>query len=236
MFFKRKEVDNIKFEPEIVFFLNSTGDSASIRVASGDTNNFHNNINLDLKDNASLSLQLSGFDKLELVNNQNHVTGSAQIKMIDTQDKEKLVQLCDHKILITNAKTVDNLEISIAQIKEEISRIWGDAFGDALTEITNPDVKSSKSKPSKKRKYSFSISSIVNFVCIVFIALSIVLLAFTYLNKRNHTQSNGQETIANIDPTALKEESLNKTADQEDKTADQEAMEEFGLKEGIKLD
>lgn len=242
LFFKEKNTNNsslnFDFDPELVFFETNQGSAMAIRVASGDENNIHKNIIVDLTGIKETSLKLEGFDGVNLDNNKLVTEGVCSLNLVDNQGEQKLVELCKNKIaIIENKKNkIDPTMIDHTQVKNQINAIWQDVFSEASINFMQSGEHLKKHKRNSNRISKTSIFSIA------LIVISIALLGYTFLIKKNQVQSNGEQTIAEIDPTKMQSDqsaNMSNTDNQDTYSpqdeADKDAMKEFGLQEGIDL-
>lgn len=250
-FLKKDNGVDIDFDPELVMISLNSGKSASIRVASGDENNINKNLKVDLSDVNEFTIHLEGFTEYEnkLSNAQadrdsvKYLCGTVSLKLNKDNEVDPIfIPLTDHRISVFPHKAKEGKKTVYvfpeAQIaKDEIEAIWKDVFAESLSDFMLGDMEHDSSTRSRKSNSSEGWS-LTTKICIGLVIASLLVLAFGFFNKRNNVQANGQETITGVydeiskmpDPAAAPPEA------NPERSADQEAMAEFGLEEGIQLD
>ena len=246
-FLKKDNGVDIDFDPELVMISLNSGKSASIRVASGDENNINKNLKVDLTDVSEFSLHIDGFNEyqqqttsLSDKDQAREICGVASLKLkkIDSEDYT-YIQLAEHRINVFPKKTKEGKKTTYVfpeadAVQYEIDAIWKDVFADALSDFMLADAEGAPAARSRKSNTSDGLS-LVTKICIGLIAASLLVAAFGYFNKRNNVQSKGQETITGVYDEISRMPESPPTQDVET-SPDQEAMQEFGLEEGIKLE
>lgn len=249
-FFNKNEGVDLDFDPELVMISLNSGKTASIRIASGDENNINKNLKVDLSNYSELTIHLEGFDAYdELIDSVSsdsvqYIQGKSFLKINmqgqSEQDEPDLILLADHKISIFPQKHKEGKKSfyafpDVQEVKDEIDAIWKDVFADSLTDFMLADKEHGESPRKKKTKSPWSLTSKI---CLGLIIASALTFAYGFINKRNNVQSNGQETITGVydEISKMPESDSQPISTDADISAEQEAMAEFGLEEGIKLE
>lgn len=240
---------DIDFDPELVMISLDSGKVASIRVASGDENNINKNVKLDMSDVKIFTLNIEGFDEYENpplgeINRDSvlYITGNAFLEITkNDSDEVKRQPLVEHRIGIFPQKTKVNGKTAyvfpdLKEVESEIKMIWNDVFAESLADFMMAD--SENSAPPTRKKKAAGGFSLVSKICVGLMIASLLIFAFGYFNKQNNVQTSGQETILGVydEINNMPETDAAPVSQNSEITPDQEAMAEFGLEEGIKLD
>lgn len=253
-FGKSKGLD-LDFDPELNMISMHNGEIITIRISSGDELNINKNLRVALeKSTSQISLVLDGFDQYEFETNPSNgepqfIKGKALLEIKDLSgnsegaDQSSKTELTEHRIAVYPEKVKNQKRISykfppIEEVKKEIQDIWQDEFANALEDYTLAANETSEISNRKRKSANNEGLSLTSKICIALILLALIIFGYTKFIKSNQVQNNGDQTIMSMydEINNLPNNPENNPTTSNEKTADQEALEEFGLEEGIKLD
>lgn len=249
-FGKKKGLD-IDFDPELVFYALADSQIVSIRVSSGDELNINKNLRQPMGGASEVTLGLNLSDTYESEKNPTngdpqYITGEAYLRIKHIGDEQENQHiLTNHRIAVYPEKIKKGKKVTcefppIEEVKQEIEAIWQDEFAAALDDYMLAGSESDDIPKRNRKTANKEGMSLTSKICIVLIALAVIIFGYGKFNKKNQVQNNGDQTIMSMYDEINKMPSGDTTQPPQpetvQKSADQEAMEEFGLEEGIKLD
>lgn len=244
-------VPDIELDPEIIMTSLDNGLSVFMRISSGDALNGNKSIQFEaLAPPSELSLHIEKFSyemPEKLKDAEPHfVIGDIFIKQQSLKEPLKdpiLIKLVSSKVAVYPRKVKENKKTvflfpSIEAVQAEIEETWTDEFSKALADLSLVSQEPLNSFNRKRKSYSNEGYSLTTKICIGLIILSVAIFGYSKFIKNNQVQSEGKETILGVydEINKLPEHGAEQAAPEQQKTADQEAMQEFGLEEGVKLE
>ena len=249
---RKSDSVNIDFDPELSMFAvksiaghkdgEKAADTISIRVASGDEGNNHKNIKVQANDIKEMSFVIKGFDELSADNTKGVKTirGTAVLSLVRIVAGEPITEevlLADHVVAVHGQKIkTGSFEWPTTEsVKKEINAIWQEIFAESLDGYLSDSEHNYVAKDNYRTDSGGAASVWIMRISIAIIIASLLVTIGVVLLKKSKV-AGVNESI--IDQYSLGDGAKNPQlpAPTETESADAEAMKEFGLDSGIKLD
>lgn len=230
---KTSNVD-IDFSPELsIHHIDSSTISHDVfRVNTRDHWKQTKNIKVPSSDVSKMSLELEGFDIIE----GGFIKGNVFIIINDSNEGK--ISLCENCIQVDQ-------NADPKALRSLISEIWADEFTNALEDYQESLGQTSHSKGKKKMQagrpsvFALTKDHWINIICGLTLFLCFSFFAWNYFNKNKQNGIQEKQTILQDVSTAAEKQTNfvnNSTNNNQTNSADDEAMQEFGLEKGISLD
>ena len=225
---------NVDFSPELsIHHIDSPTASYDVfRVNTRDQWNQTKNIKVLSTDVNKMNIELVGFDIVE----GGYIKGEVFIYI--NESNEGKILLCENCIQVDqNADPI--------VLKNLISEIWADEFSGALEDYKESLGKNIHNRAKHKKQVSSSKGlaitkdNWVNLICGLTLLLCFSFFAFNYFNKNKQNTAQEEQTILQDVSTAAEEQTNivnNSVKSNQSISADDEAMQEFGLEKGMTLE
>lgn len=243
-FFKNKTIpDLVQFYPELAMYrIIDEADNTPlihIRFASGDEQNIHKNIRINASSIQSISLEtlnLDGYSPAQDLAKSKSIKFNSVLKIVRFNGGEETHELGQHKVSVIcqpSKSTKENQSkwLDFEDVKEEINDKLQKVFSEALSSYLNieevPKAKSSSNLTQSQSKHSL-FSTLLNICLISVLTYTVIMVGYNWFK--------GSDQSPQIQNTALEQLSPEELNKQASISAEDEALQEFGLEPGISLD
>ncbi|MCX3034238.1 hypothetical protein OFK41_08455 [Acinetobacter baumannii] len=217
--------DQIDLYPEIVA-TTIDHNKYTFRVTSGTSKSSTTILRIDLTNAKKFALEVEGFNEYT---EKNTVKGQVYLLAINESGEEEKHLFAEDEIEIQPIKLNGENKIpDIAVVKAVINEIWQECYIDAMDSTSDEEVQSG---PKRKTSKKFGFKSILIIITLVLLA---IIAGGMLLSKSKLSPNDSDQKITGM-YNQISEQQENKTKEGL-KSAEQEALAEFGLKEGVKLD